>query len=183
MNPISFKPFIDGARRGSRHRASPDSSARSLRGGDQGEQLQPGHAGRLDDLAGAHRRTAGGQHRVDQQGQRDPRPRRGTCCNTPSAAGSPRRGYSPMCQTSASGKSSMTPSAIPRPARRIGTIPTTSVRTRAGRRPSGVVTSRVDRSAGRPSPPARAARRACAPAGETPPDRCSHHVTMQAYVV
>ena len=47
-----------------------------LRGGDQGEQLEPRHAGRLDDLAGADRRTARGEHRVDQQGQRDPRPSR-----------------------------------------------------------------------------------------------------------
>ena len=54
-----------------------------------------------------------------------------------------------MCQTSASGISSRIPSAIPSPARSIGTIPTTSVSTLAGAGPIGVVTrsSRVGRSA------------------------------------
>ena len=54
-----------------------------------------------------------------------------------------------MCQTSASGISSRIPSAIPSPARKTGTMPTMSARTRVAAGPSGVVTrpSRVGRSA------------------------------------
>ncbi len=74
MNPTSFKrssmaPDVDGD---VGHCLVDPGDA--LGRGDQRDELQPGYAGGLEDLAGPHGRSAGGQHRVDQERQGDPRP-------------------------------------------------------------------------------------------------------------
>ena len=140
-----------------------------LRRGDQREELEPGHAGRLEDLAGTDRRAAGGEHRVDDQGQRDPRPGRELVVILGRPEG---RLVAEQADVPDLGLGDQLEDARrPSPARRGG-----SARSRRRRRgsasapvPSGVVTSTSPASAGRPSPPGRAASPGCAPAGGTRP--------------
>ena len=126
--------------------------------GEPGDPL--GGGDQADELDRRRRRRRGGSRRRGRPsrrwrasgrrpGRRGPGSGRGACCSTRSACRVASSRKRPMCQTWASGIRSSRPSAIPSPARRIGTIATGPSSSWPAASPSGVrtVVGRVGRSA------------------------------------